>query len=356
MHVVLALLLLSTSPLWANTPGSNCGSTVLARPVSDLDRPEYLVMRRHLPASSRIQQNILRHVPNYVSVLLLDDREGAKTKMSQKGVSIVAAPALSNWVQDYLPETVIDEHGQRSLVSFEYNTQEQYELMATLQFRALFTGERAPKPFPQAHPIADSLARFLGWPLVKSELVLQGGHYIAAEDGMVFVSQDVRAKNQGNGLDVESELKRVLHAKQVFFLPTIPFEQSGHLDIYAMYLGERRFLLQKLGAADDEYGHYNYAVAKAAGSLLDLGYTVDYLVTPKEDMLYINSRRIGHTLFMPVFEAPSFWGKPRLNAADRAAKAKFEDLGFTVVPVPAGELKAMHGSIHCLTKTIGCTL
>ncbi len=316
-------------------------------------------MRKKWPSHSNIQRDILKSLPANVRVLLLDDRANAVSKIptlaraapGQK-VLDVAAHSPNHWVHDYLPEMVINPEGRPELVHFAYASPEDYEQDSKDRFRYLLTGqgEKPPPQFPLNGLVARSLADFLSLPLRRSEIVLHGGHYIAGEGGTIFLSKALLRKNESSRRDLEDQLKTLLFAKEIVWLPDIFSEPTGHLDVYAMYLGQKRFLLQR--TSDDSF--WNREVDKAAETLSALGYRVDWIISPSEKRFYVNSRRFGQTLFMPVYANRSFFGKIRMDEHDVQAKAKFESLGFAVVPVPATELDDKMGGLHCLTKSYRC--
>lgn len=347
-HFYSLLLITLTSlaiPPASPTPHDCTEALTTARPLSEADNVEYVLLRRRWPANKDIQKKIIRSLPPNVRLLLLDDLAETHTN------STIAAPASWLWVHDYLPETVINPQGQRELVSFEYASYQDWKTLLDARLASLLTGKtESLKPFPNSLKVAEQVADFLKLPLIESQLVMQGGHYMADEYGTIFVSRAILGNNRSFPTleDVEAELKRVLYAKRVVWLPAISYEPTGHLDIYAMYLGRKKFLLKKV--SDHNAG---FAVAEAAGILERLGYTVDYLPSP-DDRLYINSRRIGNRVLMPIYQEQKFLRPMRLDPADMIAKRKFEELGFEVVPIPATGLADSLGSLHCLTKTIPC--
>ena len=347
--VLLLALVVGFQNFAASAQGGACTEQLVARPATDLDPVGYVILRKRWPGSSAAQSEIIHHLPADVKVILLDDQKGAKLEIKKNKI-ILPAPAKSYWTQDYLPETVFNEEGKPEFVTFKYASNEEEEATIKEHFRSLLLGGEPPPPIPQSHDVAWKLSEFLGWPLRRSEIVMHGGHYLADELGTLFISEKMISLNSKSREELEQELLKLLHGKKVVWMPSIEGEPTGHLDVYAMHLGNNTFLLQKTHSQEP----WNSSVERAQEKLESLGYSVKILTASSKTTLYVNSRRLGKRILMPVYAPTSFWGRIRLNEEDQKAKAVFQELGFEVVPIPSEDLEEKWGAVHCLTKTIPC--
>lgn len=324
---------------------SDCKGALSGGPFSDREKSAFVVMKRRQPSQLVVKQQILRTLSRDTKVLLLDENSEFQWWPKRNQICL-KSPADSVWVRDYLPVALLNERGQPELVSFEYATKEQHSELSNERIAAILLGHgEPPKPYPRSHQVAKTIADFLGWPLTVSDVVLQGGHLIIADDGTLFVSDSVQSLNLKR--NVEADLLELLRSRRLVWLPRIFGEPTGHIDVYSLYLGGKQFLLQKLSRS----GFWNEYVEKAATILQRLGYEVEYLESPDEKHLYVNSLIIGQTVYMPVYGPVNFWGKISLDVTDKRAKAKFERLGLQVIAVPAAELLGKMGAVRCMTKT-----
>jgi agmatine/peptidylarginine deiminase len=313
---------------------------------SPLFKVHSLVMQ-HLPASTKLLLYISEYA-NENSEGLKELRKNFKREFNSGRFKTVIVEHGNNWVRDYFPETIRLPGGKKVFASFHYDRPDQ-EVTDEMYGRTV-----------------ETFAKSRGAEMIKSSLNLEGGNLLATEKGTVFVSDTVIARNPGWTEDkIRSELLRMLHAKEIVFLPPLPLEGTGHIDLFARLVSGNRILvsssenpkqrtvLNRAAAVFEKQGFQVIRVPMGNG-FMD---TVHYRYA---NLSYVNSQIIGNTAFIPAFGMEEPDAKDRnfpdrkwyrkLKTTDAAAAKIYRDLGFKVVQIPAFKLSGSAGLIHCLTK------
>lgn len=348
----------------------SCGRVLQPGPVSEASPGGLLLVSRNTQAEfPGISSNIIKNLPSTVQPVVVRrsdpyiDWEHAKRKpqlvlpnsqilnatirQRRKYIQIDAG-IMSPWLRDYLPILVIRPDGSPQFVSFQYASSNDYWNLK-MGFLVGDESQNSLGVFPNPRPVDRQLSVLFEIPLVKSDMIVHGGNLIADEEGNIFLTKRVLEDNYPmTQQQIEDEFRRVLFAKSIVWMPRLGGERTGHLDMYAMYIGKRRFVLQT--------GMYDYEINEATKILKDLGYHVFYVHSPGEGISYVNSLLVDSTILMPKYELETFsdfiYRRIPLNDADRAAKEVFEGLGFKVKTVLADQLRGKFGSLHCLTNKI----
>ncbi|MDX1872103.1 agmatine deiminase family protein [Mycolicibacterium sp. 120266] len=273
--------------------------------------------------------------------MLVDPAElaAAKRYVSQE-VEIVEVPLNDAWMRDIGPTFVHADDGSVAAVDWVFNG----------------WGAQDWARWDRDAEVGAVVAELAGVPIVKSDLVNEGGGIQVDGRGTVLVTETVQldpGRNPGlSKAQVESELTRTIGATDVVWLPrgltrdSQRFGTRGHVDIVAAITAPGRLLLHTQTA--DE--HPDTLVCKEIRDVL--GDRFDIVDMPAPDTLtdsegYVDYSYINHLVVNGGVIACSF-GDPR--DADAAAILADEYPGRRVVSVDARPLFERGGGIHCITQ------
>jgi agmatine deiminase len=310
----------------------------------------YLTEAPDVEASARTAWSAVAHaVTEFEPVTMVVDPADtavARTYLNSD-VEIVEAPLNDSWMRDMGPTFVFDEAGRRGAVDWVFNGWGQQE-WATWDKDAeigRFVGDLA------------------GAEVVESKLVNEGGAIHVDGMGTVLVTETVQldaGRNPGwTKADVEAELARTIGATHVIWLPRGLFRDAqalgtrGHVDITATIPAPGKLLVH----VQHEPSHPDYVITREILEVLRSSYDVtgrswDITEVPAPqvvqddegwvDYSYINHLVVNGGVIGCAFEDPH----------DAQAKELLEDAypGREVVMVPARDIFAGGGGIHCITQ------
>ena len=308
-------------------------------PMTENARTGYIVLSTpdYFQGIMTMHEAILSKLPRDVKAIIVfpgDNPYYAKFKADFDSKRFVAWQYVmeSPWTRDFLPEVVVDEAGKARMVQFSY-----YD-------------ER-----PQSEAFAAALAEGFGLPLEKSKVKLEFGNFMADEQGRIFMSEKVIKDNKNwSKPALEKEILARLRGTKMIWMPVIPGESTGHLDIYAKYFGNNTVLV-----SDSLNGKAKKAMDEAAARFAAVGFRVVRLPNadiPGEEAVriysYTNSLRVNNTIFMPTYYDAKYGYTQPFKARDAAAAAAYEGLGFKVVKVFAFDAIQFGGAVHCITREV----
>jgi len=308
-------------------------------PMTENARTGYIVLSTpdYFQGIMTMHEAILSKLPKDVKAIVVfpgDNPYYAKFKADFDSKRFVAWQYVmeSPWTRDFLPEVVVDEAGSARMVQFSYYAER-----------------------PQSEAFAAELAKGFGLPLEKSKVKLEFGNFMADEQGRVFMSEKVIKDNKNWAKPaLEKEILARLRGSKMIWMPVIPGESTGHLDIYAKYLGNGIVLV-----SDSLNAKAKKAMDEAAARFSSAGFRVVRLPNadvPGEEAVriysYTNSLRVNNTIFMPTYYDAKYGYTQPFKARDAAAAAAYEGLGFKVVKVFAFDAIQFGGAVHCITREV----
>lgn len=260
------------------------------------------------------------------------------------GVTVLPLAVEDNWLRDCGPIVLVhEERVQQMAVAFRFNA----------------WGEKY-QPYDGCTRVADDIAALAEIPLVRSEMVLEGGSFYVDGQGTLLTTESCLLNpNRNPGLargDIEAELKRMLGVRKVIWLPGNPdeTETDGHVDGIASFVAPGRILFN---AADPDQGEYHrwmqenrraLALATdAAGrrfEILDLPVPrgADNRGTARFCDIYSNYILVNGAVISTAF------GVPQDEAAREVFTRAFPDRVVELLPVSPISLGG--GATHCSTQ------
>ena len=308
-------------------------------PMTENARTGYIVLSTpdYFQGIMTMHEAILAKLPKDVKAIIVfpgDNPYYEKFKADFDSKRFVAWKYVmeSPWTRDFLPEVVVDEAGKARMVQFSYYAER-----------------------PQSEAFAAELAKGFGLPLEKSRVKLEFGNFMADEQGRIFMSEKVIKDNKDWARPaLEKEILARLRGSKMIWMPVIPGESTGHLDIYAKYFGNNTVLV-----SDSLNAKAKKAMDEAAAKFAAAGFRV--VRAPNADIpgeeavriySYTNSLRVNNTIFMPTYYDRKYAYTQPLKARDDAPAAVYEGLGFKVVKVFAFDAIQFGGAVHCITREV----
>lgn len=310
-------------------------------PMSENARTGYIVLSTpdYFYGILKMHEAILAKLPKDVKAIMVFPRENPhyqkfKADFDSKRFIAWTYTLESPWTRDFLPEVVVDETGSARMVQFSYYPDR-----------------------PQSEAFGGELAKGFGLTLEKSKVGLEFGNFIADEQGRIFMTEKVIADNKSWAkAALEKEILSKLRGSKMVWMPVIPGESTGHIDIYAKYFGGGAVVV-----ADSIHPDMKKALDAAAAKFAALGMRVTRLknadfpagtISGVTAYSYTNSLRVNDTIFMPVYYTAQYGHTQPFKATDEAAAAAYAGLGFKVVKIPAFDAVQFGGAVHCLTREI----
>lgn len=260
------------------------------------------------------------------------------------GVGVVPLALEDNWVRDCGPILLVNEDRVRQLaVAFRFNA-----------WGGKYT------PYDGCARLADDLAELAGVPLVRSDMVLEGGAFYVDGQGTLLTTETCLLNpNRNPGMTrhaIEVELRRMLGVRKIVWLPghAAEVETDGHVDGIASFVAPGRVLFN---AADPDQGEYHRAMQEnrralelatdARGRRLEV---IDLPVprgartygSPRFCDSYANYILVNGAVISTAFDVAE-------DAQARAVFARaFPDRVVELLPVDAISLGG--GAVHCSTQ------
>jgi agmatine/peptidylarginine deiminase len=262
----------------------------------------------------------------------LNDRDVARS-----AYDIVQLPVLTMWVRDFGPVTVSDAQGRRSLVDFHY---------------------RERRGNTRDDMVPDYLAVQLDLNLLGSPLLVEGGDFLSNGRGFCLVSTRVVNRN-AHYLEKEPRatvetLAAVLGFENLFLVPPLQGESTGHVDMFCTFLQPDLALVGSYTGGVDEANaaQLDDIVGDLAGVATLTGpMRIERIPMPDHDdgvwRTYTNVIFANGVLLVPIY--PDYC--PDL---DRQALAIYRRLlpDRRVVGIDASGLIRMNGALRCITMNL----
>lgn len=267
---------------------------------------------------------------------------------SNLSVSFVKAKLdgnLSPWARDWAPIFARNKE-TKQIVALDFN----YDTKAT----ALDT-------------LAVPIAAQLGIERYSIPVYLEGGNFMASGNGDCFMSEKVLEDNSKklsfwNKTFNETSLTKLFQdsvgCRRVTFLPKMPFEATGHIDIWAKLVSDDTVLISSLPeTVTGLYLDRKRMLEATKIKFESLGYKVVALpmawAHTSGIRSYTNSLLLNGTALIPSY-ADDFLGSEEAHMREVEVEVGkvFEEIGFRAKFIPFGEVARAKGALHCTTMQI----
>lgn len=241
------------------------------------------------------------------------------------------------WARDSGPTFVFDAQARQHALSWNFNG----------------WGDRF-RPWQQDRELAAQLAAQLDVPLLRSDLVLEGGAvHVDGAGALLVTAQSLFDQRRNPGRDHDElmqALQRLTGADRIILLPAgLSCDHThGHVDELACFAAAGRALLHMPDTADADA-----VICRQADRLLQ-AQEMDIVCLPAPQprqlpdgerltLSYVNFYVANDVVLVPAFDQPAV-------DADAAAIIAEQFPGRRVVSCPALPIAAGGGGIHCITQ------
>jgi agmatine deiminase len=185
--------------------------------------------------------------------------------------------------------------------------------------------------------------------ITNSTILLDGGNVIRAADTVILTDRVLKENPTKTKPEVVLELKQVLQVNQVYLIPALPYEISGHADGMVRLLDDRTLLVADFQHESTSWNaRYKKSLEATGLELIDFPNVYDNTKNEHGEYAalgcYINFAWIGEVILFPQFDLE----EDKLALAE--AKKIFNN--NKVLPVPAADLAMSCGVLNCATWNI----
>lgn len=285
-------------------------------------------------AACRAYAAVARAIAEFEPVTMLTPEPLIPVARLQLGrkVEVMAAELDDSWTRDICPTFLTDGAGAVAGVAWRFNA----------------WGNKY-HPYDRDARLAGALLKTLGMRGWDGPMVLEGGAIHVDGRGILLTTQECLLNANRNPTltqsQVEERLALYCGARRVLWLDRglVGDETDGHVDNLARFVAPGVVML----AWTDDRGDPNHEVAAdAEARLLAAGLEVVRLPLPRPRrglvLSYVNFYIANGAAIVPAFDDP----------ADEAARRIIERAlpGRAVVQLPALDIVAGGGGIHCITR------
>lgn len=259
-------------------------------------------------------------------------------------VRVVPIAAEDNWLRDCGPIFLVDAHqASQTAVGFRFNA----------------WGEKY-HPHDGCQRAAADIAALAGVPLVRSDMVLEGGAFYVDGQGTLLTTEScLLHPNRNPGLrktEIEAELRRMLGVHKIVWLPghAAEVETDGHVDGIASFIAPARILFN---AADPDQGDYframqeNRRALELATDACGRRFEILDLPVPRDVHNYGSARfcdLYSNYILVNGAVISTAFGVPRDAQAREVFARAFPGRRVELLPIDAISLGG--GAVHCSTQ------
>jgi agmatine deiminase len=287
---------------------------------------------------------LARTIAGFETLIMLARPQDAEEARQICGPSaqVVVMPLDDSWTRDSGPTFLVDGRGGLRAAAFRFNA---------------WGGKYHPHDKDAA--LGAAIAAHVGVPAETSTLALEGGGIFSDGEGTIVTTETCLLNpNRNPGLskrEVEAELKRMLGAEKIIWLPGDPeeTETDGHIDGFMSFCAPGKAVVETAPGRE----HPRYGILKENRRALDLqtdakGRFIEALPVEEADAVegvgerycrsYVNFYICNGAVIAPAYGIPS----------DRRVEAVLSRAfpNRTVVMLPIGRIAMGGGGFHCITQ------
>lgn len=282
-----------------------------------------------------------------------------RSQLGQNISKIVLVPNKSAgtvWGRDWAPQSAVTTDGKIRLLDFNY-------------YPERTSDDNTPT----------ALSESLGYERISMPVYNEGGNFMNNGRGDCLMTERVIEANSERVvrgdmiLDNEQVAKYYKDfggCKQVTVFPRMPYEGTGHLDMWAKFLDDDTIVVNQIDDAviqNAGIGSKERQVAKSIQQFLEdraqqikgMGFKVVRISMPLPDARgdvyrsYTNGLVVNKTMIVPRYVNLAHEDDNTKRQYEQEVKTVYEQAGFKVVFIEADSLIEIGGAIHCVTMQIG---
>lgn len=178
----------------------------------------------------------------------------------------------------------------------------------------------------------------------KSNLIIDGGNVVKNSDTAILTEKVFTDNRNYSRKRIEKELYSLLEVDNIFFIPVLPFDETGHSDGMVRLMDDGRLLVNDFSKQSKSWrSKFDKAIDRIGREVV----IIPYVESENEKNFYsargcyINFMQVGSTIIIPTFG----FGE------DEIVLEQFQRLfaSSKVLTIPASEIAADGGVLNCIS-------
>lgn len=270
--------------------------------------------------------------------------------------------SLTVWARDWAPQSSYNSQGEIGLIDFNYYT------------------NRDADDFT-----AQSMERLLNFDRVSVPVYNEGGNFMNTRQGHCMMTTRVtdanaQAEQQDDYILDAADIKRLYQissgCKEVTIFPRMPYEGTGHIDMWAKFLNDDTVIVSELrnevvALYSGTYRNQALTVQKyfddRAKEISSMGYRVIRIPSPgpvlggEQEIFrsYTNSITVNGNVIIPRYITQMvgssngrYFDNAFISKYEREVQKAYESAGYNAIWIESDDLIAIGGAVHCTTMQI----
>jgi agmatine deiminase len=184
----------------------------------------------------------------------------------------------------------------------------------------------------------------------KSPIKLDGGNVVRTVDKVIMCDRIFKENPKIARKDLVQELENIFHVEKVIFIPTDPYDFTGHADGILRFYDNNTVLMNEYLELDKEYElGVQLALHKAGLNYIKIPFNVyDNINDQQANGEYINFLQMKQAVIVPTFGIKE----------DEQAVRQFEELfhGQKIATILCKEIAEKGGILNCISWNISIQL
>jgi agmatine/peptidylarginine deiminase len=260
------------------------------------------------------------------------------------------------WARDWAPLGALQADGSRLLLDFNYR----------LNGRPV--DDNTPTVLSESLP---------GYQRLSLPVYNDGGNFMINDEGVCLMTSRTTDDNARsyhsedmilNADQIGSYFLRFGGCKKVHIFPRIPYEFTGHIDMWAKYLNNDTVLVASLDASTVALEKNSSSRKKAEqirqylqarrADLENMGFIVVEVPMPLPDFgrevfrTYTNSLFVGKTALIPKYSSRQYLDSNLHSQYEAKISDAYAKAGFKVRLIESDQMIVHGGAIHCITMQL----
>lgn len=240
-------------------------------------------------------------------------------------IRFLVSSSNSIWMRDYGPSWIFDMAGDPEIIDFAYDR---------------------PRPYDDAFP--SWLGTYWEIPVYQTDLLYEGGNFIADGCGTCFASNRIYDQNahQYSQAEVDQIMLDYFGCERLIVLTHMIGDGTGHIDMFCKLLDMDTILLARV-----EPGHQDYSILEGNADILETlvasngnPYEIVRIPMGNNYRCYTNSLILNNKVIVPTYSI----------SLDPEALTIYESAmpGYDIVGVDSSSIINSNGAIHCITMGV----
>jgi len=192
----------------------------------------------------------------------------------------------------------------------------------------------------------DAICKEIGIKATKYDIKLDGGNIVHAKTKVIMTERVFKDNKNIERNALITKLHEALQVEDLFFIPPLPFDFTGHADGMVRFLDDNRILINDFSGESSSFQKtLESAIKKTGLDCITIPYNISGNKTNEQvNGAYINYLQLGSIVFVPTF------GIKEDDMALKLFERQFA--GQKVVSIECNEIANDGGILNCISWNI----